>query len=322
MDIWQKYLSALNKMDWAKALSAMESLSKKDPGNPQAFLKMGDAFQRLGKTNGAVTAYHEAASIFLKKGFSEKALAVYKIILRLSPEDQLAASEAAAAMRQLEDASRQAGILQPADAPGILPASEAPAPEAPAPETPAPAAPTPEAAWSIGFFLPEPAAPAPEIPAPKTALPASVPPAQGMPVIFSSLTAKENGRIWQQAAMLSFEPGQTIVAEGDTGDSIHYIVEGTVTVLTSIRGRQIELATLSAGDIFGEVAFLTGRPRTATVAAKSAVRVLEIGGALMEEITWATPALIEELQDFYQIRTNDTVAKTINSMRPGPGDLI
>jgi potassium-dependent mechanosensitive channel len=63
-----------------------------------------------------------------------------------------------------------------------------------------------------------------------------------------------------------FNPGDTIVQQGDAGDSLFIIVEGVVSVLVQTDdGRTKEVARLGAGNFFGEMALLTGEERTATV---------------------------------------------------------
>ncbi|EDN68805.1 MscS Mechanosensitive ion channel [Beggiatoa sp. PS] len=65
-----------------------------------------------------------------------------------------------------------------------------------------------------------------------------------------------------------FNPGDTIVQQGDAGDSLFIIVEGVVSVLVQTDdGRTKEVARLGAGNFFGEMALLTGEERMATVKA-------------------------------------------------------
>lgn len=61
---------------------------------------------------------------------------------------------------------------------------------------------------------------------------------------------------WQE-----YEQGATIVAEGDEGDTLYVVVRGAVYV----RKRGVDVACVSAGECFGEMAWLTQRRRTATV---------------------------------------------------------
>lgn len=127
--------------------------------------------------------------------------------------------------------------------------------------------------------------------------------------IFSCLSAEENGRLSLEGSAHVFQPGQGIIEEGDTGDSIYFIRSGSALVTAHILGRLVELAVLESGDIFGEVGFLTGRPRTASVLTLTELEVLEIDRALLEGVIRKTPAILSELEDFYLKRTADTLMK-------------
>jgi NADH dehydrogenase len=76
-----------------------------------------------------------------------------------------------------------------------------------------------------------------------------------------------------------YEPGQVIVREGDVGQQMYVISEGEVDVLhTEADGRETHLATLRPGQHFGEVAIFNNKRRTATVRARSRVRLISLGG--------------------------------------------
>ena len=75
-----------------------------------------------------------------------------------------------------------------------------------------------------------------------------------------------------------YEPGQEIVREGDVGQSLFIIRTGEVEVLKKrANGQPPEvLATLGAGDHFGEVAVFRRMRRTATVRARTRVELLHV----------------------------------------------
>ena len=75
-----------------------------------------------------------------------------------------------------------------------------------------------------------------------------------------------------------YEPGQDIVREGDVGQSLYIIRSGEVEVVKhgANGGRPPVLATLRAGDHFGEVAVFQRVRRTATVRAKTRVELLQL----------------------------------------------
>jgi len=85
--------------------------------------------------------------------------------------------------------------------------------------------------------------------------------------IFNTLTPLETAIITRSAYTRTFKPGECIVREGDIGVGIYLIASGEVKVLKSMKGRQVEIAALSAGSFFGELTLLKEKPRTATVVA-------------------------------------------------------
>ncbi len=77
-------------------------------------------------------------------------------------------------------------------------------------------------------------------------------------------------------APLVFEPGQDIVRKGDIGNSLFVIQEGEVEVLDPNAPEGEPLAVLKQGDHFGEIAVFERVPRTATVRARTRVKVLQV----------------------------------------------
>lgn len=64
---------------------------------------------------------------------------------------------------------------------------------------------------------------------------------------------------------VSFRAGDTIIAEGDDGDTAFFIVSGTVEVSIGAKARLI--GTLGMGEVFGEMSLIEPGPRSATVRA-------------------------------------------------------
>ncbi len=82
----QKYLA---RGQIEKAIGEWEKLVKEYPdGN--AYNTVGDLYLKKGDRTNAVEAFHKAASYFKKEGFALKALALYKKILNLIPNDAIA----------------------------------------------------------------------------------------------------------------------------------------------------------------------------------------------------------------------------------------
>jgi len=308
---WEIYFNALRKQEWAKALSALEAIKEAEPG-PNVLLKIGDTLQRTGKTAEAISAYHNAAWLLMKAGFAQKALAIYKVILRLDPNNEEAINKSKEIMFELESARPGAAI------------------EATGKPEEAPSGPAHEEAVFEPTSLAEQARLSPpqwaheEAQATEketaalwdTAGPEKAQSAMAQSAIFSALPEETVTTILGRAEEKTYGDGRCVVEEGDTGDSIFVIKEGRAKVSAHIMGKTIELATLQEGDAFGEVAFLTGRPRTASVSASGELRVVELNRLLIEDIIEQHPEVMEKLQDFFQTRVKATIKKVKGEARP------
>jgi NADH:quinone reductase (non-electrogenic) len=75
-----------------------------------------------------------------------------------------------------------------------------------------------------------------------------------------------------------FDAGEYVVRQGDVGDKLYIIKKGEVEVLKARAGASDErVAVLKGGDSFGEMALLTGAPRTATVRSMTPLDVMVVG---------------------------------------------
>ncbi|MBX3467441.1 MAG: protein kinase [Planctomycetes bacterium] len=94
---------------------------------------------------------------------------------------------------------------------------------------------------------------------------------------FKSLPPREIDRLSTQCELVRFVQGAQIIRRGDPGDAMFIIRKGEVRVpVIDAQGREKFVARLGAGEFFGEMALLTGEPRTADVFAESAVECLVI----------------------------------------------
>jgi CRP/FNR family transcriptional regulator len=88
----------------------------------------------------------------------------------------------------------------------------------------------------------------------------------GRAPIFATLTPEELIRLAEVAVPRSWQAGEAVFREGDEGDTCYLIRDGAVRVTRKHRdGREITLAELRAGDLFGELAMFGGEERSATV---------------------------------------------------------
>jgi len=103
-------------------------------------------------------------------------------------------------------------------------------------------------------------------------------------------------------------PGHLIIREGDPGRSFFIIVEGRVRVYKAApEGKEITLAHLGEGAFFGEMALLSGAPRTANVVAEEESEILEVTDTLLRELAARYPTVINSLRNFYRQRLLNNV---------------
>jgi CRP-like cAMP-binding protein len=91
--------------------------------------------------------------------------------------------------------------------------------------------------------------------------------------------------------------GQVIVEQGESGASMYIVAEGLLYVYIpqADAGESIKVSEISPGQFFGEMALLTGEPRSATVKAETDALVYEITKEDMELLLDKRPEIAEQL---------------------------
>lgn len=98
--------------------------------------------------------------------------------------------------------------------------------------------------------------------------------------IFRGLTKATLLDVARKTGKETYPSGATVVREGDPGDALCIIVEGSVEVRTG--GRVV--AQMTAGDFFGEISLFDGEPRSATVVAVDDVVLLTLKSSDFEAL--------------------------------------
>ena len=83
---------------------------------------------------------------------------------------------------------------------------------------------------------------------------------------------------------LSLPGGATVFRQGEPGGSVYVIREGRVRVLKESNGRQRMVATLGPGEFFGEMAVVTGNPRSATVEVLEDAELLKVPAEKLQDM--------------------------------------
>ncbi len=110
---------------------------------------------------------------------------------------------------------------------------------------------------------------------------------------FNSFTAEEKRQmVSDDAHFRVYNPGEMLIRQGHSDQSLFIILTGTVKITEGAGGTF--LAVLKAGDILGEMAFLTNTRRTANVVARESVIALKLDRVLFEQLT---PEIREKFKD-------------------------
>ena len=145
-------------------------------------------------------------------------------------------------------------------------------------------------------------------------------PAESRPLpegpFFEVLSPEERGAVADRMQLEEYDEGDLVIAEGDRGTSMYVIASGDVNVYTNgPKGEMVRLARLGAGDFFGEVSVLSGKPRTATITACGRTTILRLDRDQLEEVVQSHPRVRQVLEEFCRARAEKTVEAMIESLR-------
>ena len=148
-------------------------------------------------------------------------------------------------------------------------------------------------------------------------------PQPGRSALFSDFSEDELLAVMAGLRLLTFEPGDIIVTEGEPGDSLFVLSTRSRQGLREGRARpprpgppHRRRAPSSA-----KISILTGRPRTATVTAATSCELLELDRGTLDEIALEKPNVWQVLQQFYKQRTSNAEEARIRSSGASGGAL-
>jgi CRP/FNR family cyclic AMP-dependent transcriptional regulator len=109
--------------------------------------------------------------------------------------------------------------------------------------------------------------------------------------LFANVSKKGLRAIVQAGTEIDVPAGRTLVEEGQFGRHLYVLVSGTATVTR--KGKKV--ADIGPGDFFGELAFLDGAPRSATVTATTGLTLIVLGPREMDVIIEREPLIAKRL---------------------------
>jgi tetratricopeptide (TPR) repeat protein len=321
---------------WAKAVQTLQSLINLEPTNTHYYLRMGDYSLKAGNKPMAIKSYYEAADMYVKAGFSVKAIATYKMILKIAPGEtqatalmksvntasggiafdpsflefhqtpkttlkDSAASEPATENEELDRVQLSEEAVLPVAQPSeeaVLPLAEAVVPNFPSPDRPLPD--------SLPDRLELVEEPEPSEPVAASSLFSSARPVAVMKLtektnidqLFASFTQEEFGAIVDKLEPLEFMDGERVIAEGDEGDGMYLITKGGGKVVKEHKGQEVELCDLGEGEFFGELSLQAGGLGGASVFAIGETEALRLKSSDLFEMIKQYPRLETVLEQF------------------------
>jgi len=140
----------------------------------------------------------------------------------------------------------------------------------------------------------------------------------------STLFAGVSPRVLKKIALLPFirehVSNYTIIKKDDIGDFLIIILSGEVDVIDDSNEKEELLDTLSVGDFAGEGSLVSGSPRSATLRAKTAVRLAYFDRDAYTKMITTDPSITATLIRVHRQRCKETVKKY--SVEKSKGFLI
>jgi CRP/FNR family cyclic AMP-dependent transcriptional regulator len=80
-----------------------------------------------------------------------------------------------------------------------------------------------------------------------------------------------------------FKAGEVIIHEGEENRDLYILSEGTLEVSVQDESKKVIVSEITSPEILGEISFLNGSPRTATVSAKTDVEMFILSYARVQQ---------------------------------------
>jgi CRP-like cAMP-binding protein len=336
-----------SKGKFVKSAETYSEYCQADQKDIQARLRMGDAWLKAGNKEKASQAYVWAAEGFAKEGFLPRAIAASKLVLEIAPAHQ----EVQQMLAQLY-ARKTTGPGRPAPPKSsplradvhALPVSPSALPEEaqatpskdesqvtlPPPEL----GPQPSGDIDLGAALPpkeedsllhsmvpiEHFSSGPSIAltfeidevleAPKFGTLPHVP-------VFSDLPPDAFVALFEQCPLKRLGCGEKAIVQGDRGEAFYVVCTGALRVFRTEKGNEQQLAKLTEGHFFGEMALLSHEPRIASVEAlEDDTQVLEIAEPVLRALSHKFPSVAAAIKKFCRQRMLSNVMNSAPLFAP------
>ena len=113
--------------------------------------------------------------------------------------------------------------------------------------------------------------------------------------LFAGLTDDQLDRLVPFLEVADIRQGTEVARQGQVGEEMFFILTGEIRVRLLIAGKESVLATLEAGEFFGEMALFDDGPRSADVIANRDSSVVKLSGQALHRLCSEAPDLATPL---------------------------
>lgn len=119
--------------------------------------------------------------------------------------------------------------------------------------------------------------------------------------LFARLSEAELARVAALGEPVDAEPGAMLMNQGDVGLECFLVLDGEAGVFAA--GQHV--ATIGPGSVVGEMALVGHRPRSATVTAQTAMRLLSFNIASFKKLLDEMPVAQKHIYDLLEARARE-----------------
>ena len=134
------------------------------------------------------------------------------------------------------------------------------------------------------------------VPAAKRAIERIATERQLLQLFGSGLVSSDLTEVLDNSEIQTVSAGKPVITEGDEGDDIFIIRQGSMIVEKKVAGKQVFLSYLPAGSYVGEMALIGNTRRTATVKAAVKSEVIKLYGAAFKALLEMKPQLLARIK--------------------------
>ena len=113
--------------------------------------------------------------------------------------------------------------------------------------------------------------------------------------LFAGLSEEDFERLYEMAQPVTVAAGETLIREGDVGDSMYAILDGEFEVIQGSGQQELILGRRGSGEVIGEMALVQRAPRNATVRALRESRLLKISQLTFQILLDCGPTTVNSI---------------------------